>query len=287
MKRIFLAVMALALATSVLVGAQISHGPISKGSTFPFVTIFNGGNLEYGGCAWVSNVFQCGTTTNGGSARHTRLIAPGSGASILFSIAGTDYWQLTGSTGAAPIGAFVSAGSSNIIAPAVGADATNVDLGDVNRVRQQYTITPATGGATNCGPAFLAAATTADCTIATLKAGEKLVGIYADVTTGLTCSGTCTGTKTIGIGKTAGGTEFLTSGLSVVTTATQFGLVDADLGTAMTRAAAIQGGTIQSWTATTPVIVRFTSGTGNWGNAATTFVNAGSVKFTIIVEQVK
>ena len=165
-------------------------------------------------------------------------------------------------------------------------DSTTVDPGSVTRLRSSSTITPATAGVGNCGAAFAAAALTADCTIATLPAGMKLVAVYADVTVGLTCSATCSGTKVIRAGITAGGTEILATSLNVAITAT-YGLADADLGSGMTRAAAIQGGYTPSWSGTTPIIVRFTSGTGNWGSGAATNVNAGSVKFTLVTEQIK
>lgn len=167
-----------------------------------------------------------------------------------------------------------------------GTDVTTVSTGDFTRQRYQATITPASGGATNCGTAFLAAALTADCTVATLPAGMKLTAVYADVTVGFTCSGTCTGTKVVQCGTAVNGTQILAANLNVATTG-QFGLSDADLGSGMTRAAAIQGGLIGSWSSTTPVSCRFTSGTGNWGSGAATFVNAGSIKFTLITEQVK
>jgi hypothetical protein len=114
----------------------------------------------------------------------------------------------------------------------------------------------------------------------------KLVGVYADVTVGFTCSGTCTGTKVVQCGITGAGTEILAAGFNVATTG-QAGDADAELGSAMTRAAAIQGGYLPSWSGTTPVMCRFTSGTGNWGSGAATFVNAGSIKFTLVTEQVK
>lgn len=170
-----------------------------------------------------------------------------------------------------------------------GTDDTTVTVADVTRVRYQATITPAAGGAANCATqaaGFKAAALTADCVIATLPAGVKLVGAYADVTAGFTCSGTCTGTKTFGLGISAGGVEVFASGLDVVAVG-RFGLADANMGSQMTRAAQIQSGYLPSWTATTTLTARFTSGTGNWGNAAATFVNAGSVTFTLLTEKVK
>lgn len=167
-----------------------------------------------------------------------------------------------------------------------GTDVTLVEHGDIVRQRSEYTLTPASGGAGNCGTSFAAAALTADCTVFTLSAGEKLVSVYADVTAGFTCSGTCTGTKVFQCGTAAGGTQVFAAGLNVAATG-QFGLADADLGSGMTRAAAIQGGLIGSWSTTTPISCRFTSGTGNWGNGSTTNVNAGSIKFFIFTEQAK
>lgn len=166
----------------------------------------------------------------------------------------------------------------------LGADVTLATAGDITFSRYQATITPAPG--VNCAAAFAAAALTADCTIATLPAGMQLLGVWADVTAGFTCSGTCSGTKVVQCGTAAGGTQILAASLDVTATG-QFGLADANLGSGMTRAAAIQGGLIGSWSTTTPISCRFTSGTGNWGNAATTFVNAGSIKFTLITAQIK
>lgn len=178
-------------------------------------------------------------------------------------------------------GTYVQTGNSIVT---VGADAHMTNAGDITQERYQATITPA--GGVDCAASFKAAALTADCTIATLPAGMKLMAIYADVTVGFTCSGTCTGTKVLQAGSSAGAVDILAASFNVATTG-QAGLADATLGTAMVRAAAIQGGFLPSWSGTTPVSVRFTSGTGNWGNATTTFVNAGSVKFTLITEQIK
>ncbi len=198
-------------------------------------------------------------------------------------LASTDNTIDIGASGATRPRNVYLAGPAITPAASVAAGGTVNNSGDHTRQRYQITIAPASG---DCSTAFNAAALTADCTIATLPAGMKLVAVYADVTAGFTCSGTCTGTKVMQAGTAAGGTQILAASLSVTATAT-FGLADADLGSGMTRAAAIQGGLIGSWSTTTPVSVRFTSGTGNWGNGAATFVNAGSVKFTLITELVK
>ncbi len=241
----------------------------------------NGSNAEYGGCAWASNVWQCGPVTNGGSNRNMRLNGV-SNANLILSNNGVDYWNVSGPKS----GSFGAAGASNPVVITAPTDSTAVEIGDLNRLRSSSTITPATGGAGNCATAFAAAALTADCTIGTLKAGQKLVGVYADVTVGFTCSVTCSGTKVVQCGTAAAGTEILAAGLNVATTAT-YGLADADLGSGMTRAAAIQGGLLPSWSGTTIVSCRFTSGTGNWGTGAATNVNAGSIKFTLVTEQIK
>lgn len=167
-----------------------------------------------------------------------------------------------------------------------GTSDTTTITGDVTQLRYQATITPASGGAGNCATqaaGFKAAALTADCVIATLPAGVKIVAAYADITAGFTCSSTCSGTKVFTLGISAGGTEVFASALSVTAT-TQFGLADANMGSGMTRAAMIQGGYLPSWASTTTLTARFTSGTGNWGDGSATFVNAGSIKFTLVTE---
>lgn len=170
-----------------------------------------------------------------------------------------------------------------ITAPTQAAGGTVNTYGDVSGItKYQITISPAAG---DCATAFIAGATTADCTIGTLQAGMQVMAVYADVTTPFTCSSTCSGTKTMTFGKTAGGAEYLVS-FSVTGTVTK-GLADADLGTSINRANAIQGGDLPSWSATTALIARFTSGTGFWGTGSATNVNAGTVKFTLFLRQVK
>jgi hypothetical protein len=184
-----------------------------------------------------------------------------------------------------PTTSYASILSSSTITPAVSvaAGGTVNTFGEHTRGRYQITIAPATG---DCSAAFILGATTADCTIATLPAGMRLVGAFADVTVGFTCSGTCTGTKVMQCGISGAGTEILAAAFNVATTG-QAGDADAEMGGSMTRAAQIQGGYLPSWSGTTPVVCRFTSGTGNWGSGAATFVNAGSVKITLTTELIK
>ena len=240
-------------------------------------------NYERVSFAWATNNFDITTEKAGaGTIRNIRIF-PGVGSVLWLGSNNATSWELNSTNWLASadgVGNFGASGLGRpgqifLAAPSItaGAAVTVNDSGSARRLTYKATLT-----ATSCGAPFQAAALTADCTIATLPAKTKLIGVYADVTAGFTCSGTCTGTKTIGAGKTAGGVEIFAAGLNVAATG-QLGLSDADLGTGMTRAAAIQGGYLNSWSATTPVIVRFTSGTGNWGDGAVTYVNAGSVTF--------
>ncbi len=176
--------------------------------------------------------------------------------------------------------AAVSALTLTLSGPAatIGSGVSSTDLGSVRRLVSKYSVTSLV-----CVAPFQAAAVTADCVIATLPIKTRLVAIYAETTVAWTCSGTCTGTKTIGVGKSAGGVEYLKTGLDVAATG-QWGLADADMGSEMTRAAAIQGSALVNWAATIPVTVRFTSGTGNWGSGSATYVNAGATVFYLVTE---
>lgn len=167
-----------------------------------------------------------------------------------------------------------------------GTQATLVGHGELVQQRNSYTITPATATTANCSAGFFAASVTADCTIYTLAAGQKIISFNADVTTAFTCSGTCVGTKVVQCGISAGTAEVLAAARDITVLA-RYGLADADMGSGLTRAAAIQGGYLPSWTATQIISCRFTSGTGNWGSGAATFVNAGVIKFILVTEQIK
>lgn len=125
--------------------------------------------------------------------------------------------------------------------------------------------------------ALAAAATTADKTIATLPAKTRLVGIIADTTT--TYAGGLVVAATLIVGKTVGGNEYIVSH-DVFLAAVTKGLADADLGTSINRANAIQGGDLASWTATTNVSVRLTT-TGANTNALT----QGSTTYYLITEK--
>jgi hypothetical protein len=130
--------------------------------------------------------------------------------------------------------------------------------------------------------AFVSAAVTSDVTIATLPAKTQLLAVYADLTQVFACTATCTtATLSFTLGSSAGGTDLLLT-FDADAATLQRGLADADLGASLTRATAIQGGKIFSWSATTPVSLRLTSGTGNIGTGAATNLSQGSITFYLV-----
>jgi hypothetical protein len=126
--------------------------------------------------------------------------------------------------------------------------------------------------------AFVCAATTCDVTIATLPAKTFVVHALADLTTTFACTATCTtGTLSFVLGKTAGGAEYLVS-FDADAAAVVRGDAAAELGASLTEATIPTAiGDLASWTATTAVVLRLTSGTGNIGNGAATNLSQGSV----------
>jgi hypothetical protein len=127
-------------------------------------------------------------------------------------------------------------------------------------------------------------AVTCDTTIVIVPAKAKITSVIADLTTVFACTAICTSaTLSFTAGKTAGGNEYLLS-FDADAVAARFGLADANLGASISRATAIQGGDIPSWTAATTVQARFTSGTGNIGNGTVTNLSGGNVVFYVTYE---
>jgi hypothetical protein len=124
--------------------------------------------------------------------------------------------------------------------------------------------------------AFSAAALFKDLTLITLPARTRLIGIIADTTTPYSGAGVLS--ATMRSGPSAGSATFLVDA-DVFTAATTKGLVDADMGTVLNRAGAVNGGNIQSWTGNNNIIVRLTT-TG----ANTDQLSAGVTTFYITVE---
>jgi hypothetical protein len=134
------------------------------------------------------------------------------------------------------------------------------------------------GGAMTCTVGrlqFVANATTADFTVATLPVNTRVREVDASLTTTFACTGTCTtSTLSMVLGKGAGGAEYLAS-FDADAAIAWFGDADAEMGSLMTRAAASQSGTFSA--AAQAVVLRLTSGTGNIGNGSATNLSQGSV----------
>ena len=130
--------------------------------------------------------------------------------------------------------------------------------------------------------AFYAASVSNDVTIATLPAKTVVHGVIAYVDTPFVCSATCTtATLSATLGISAGGVEYLES-FDIDAAAAAFGDTDAEAGNKVDVAANSNGG-YWSW-ATSSVIMRATSGTGNWGSgtAGGTNLSAGQLTFYIL-----
>lgn len=114
--------------------------------------------------------------------------------------------------------------------------------------------------------------------IATLPAKTKIVGFYADTTTPYT--GGTISAATLIVGITAEDAGEILASHDVLSGAVTKGLADADMGTSMTRAAAIQGGYLPSWTGTTAIYATINTTNGN-----TSALTAGSTTFYIVTER--
>ena len=129
--------------------------------------------------------------------------------------------------------------------------------------------------------AWTAAALTQDIAIATFPAKTRLVGAYCDTTVAFAG---LAGTISLMISGT-GADGSIIADHDVKTAAVTKGLLDADMGTGLTRAARIQDALLLSWTSgSSQPQVRLTSGTGNIGTGAATNLSAGSVTIYLITE---
>jgi hypothetical protein len=158
--------------------------------------------------------------------------------------------------------------SAPVLTSGTGTGLTVVNVGEVRRVVHKVTVNYT---------ALAAAATTADKVIAVLPAKTRLVGIVAETTQNYT--GGAVSAATLIVGKTTGGNEYLVSH-SVFSGTPVVGNADADLGTSINRANAVQGGDLPSWTATTNISVRLTTTSANT-NALTT----GSTTYYLVTER--
>jgi hypothetical protein len=117
-------------------------------------------------------------------------------------------------------------------------------------------------------------------TLASIPAKARILSVIADTTAALT-NGVSTLDLEVGITGTLGG---CIATHDVQAAPVTKGLLDADMGTLMTRAAAIQGGTLPSWTAATDLIATLTSGTINLGDGVATALTTGSTTFYVTIE---
>ncbi len=163
------------------------------------------------------------------------------------------------------------------------------------QVRNLLALTPAAGITVNSNgylgrqtykitidkAAWTAAAVQQDLTLCTLPAKTRIVGCYADTT--IAYAGLA-GTIQLNVYVTAAGDILVQH--DVKTAAVVKGLLDADMGTGMTRAAQIQGAFIgtNGWTANLQPIARLVSSVGNLGNGSVTNLTTGSTTVYIITE---
>jgi hypothetical protein len=221
-----------------------------------------------------------------------------SGAGVVLNSAVSLFW---GSTGVATPDLALSRAAANTLALRNGANAQTFQVGPTTAyasLQSGSVITPgsATGltvnefGVSNtlvykvtlAQTAFVCAAVTCDVTIGTLPANTRVVSIDAKIATVFACTATCTSsTLSMIVGRGSGGSEYLAS-LDADAATSWFGDADAEMGTLMTRAAAIQGGAFLE--ASQAVVLRLTSGTGNIGSGAATNLSQGSVVIRIVTQ---
>lgn len=203
-----------------------------------------------------------------------------SAANVYANITAVAAGQVLASAGTGTLPAYTAAPSLTTLALAgpklTAGSGTGVTVNDAGSVRSLvYKVTVAYTNLTS-------AATTHDLTIATLPAKSQVHTLLADVTTPFVCAAVCTtATLSATTGISAGGVEYLES-FDIDAAAALFGDADAEVGNKLDALAHTNGGYIPNWSATSPVVVRFTSGTGNWGDGASaTNLNAGSVTFYV------
>jgi hypothetical protein len=109
------------------------------------------------------------------------------------------------------------------------------------------------------------AALTEDLALLSIPAKARITSIVADTLYAYWASGAAS--ITLRVGTTAGGQQLIADH-DVFTAAVTKGLADADLGTSINRANAVQGGYIPSWTASTTIYARLTADVNLSGLAA-------------------
>jgi hypothetical protein len=129
---------------------------------------------------------------------------------------------------------------------------------------------------------IVTAGVTHDLTIATLPVKTIVHSIIVDITQTFVCASVCTtGTLSATVGSTAGGTQYLAS-FDIDAVAAAVGDDSAEAGSGFSATGLFNSGYIANWASGSSIIVRFTSGTGNFGNGTATNLNAGSITFYIV-----
>ena len=155
------------------------------------------------------------------------------------------------------------------ITPGSGSGITVNNTGKLNTHLYKVTTTYA---------AYTDSDTTKGIVICTLPAKTKIIAVYADTTAEYTGGSTDAATLVVGI--TAESAAEIIASHDVFSGAVTAGLADADMGTSMTRAAAIQGGYLPSWSGTTAIYATLVIATDILSNLTT-----GSTTFYILTER--
>ena len=159
--------------------------------------------------------------------------------------------------------------------PAVTAGSgTGITVDTAGEIRQEvYKVTVAY---TN----FIANATTADVTLATLPAKTFATHLLADLVTPFVCAAVCTtATLSMTCGTSAGGNQYLLT-FDLDAAAAVFGDAAAELGASINPATVPTiNGALGSWASTATAQCRVTSAVGEVGNGTATNFNAGSLTF--------
>lgn len=168
-----------------------------------------------------------------------------------------------------PLGGPVQLPSAGITVVNSGTGITLNEPGKVTRQTYQITLSwvPYAAGAGSKGVV-----------IATLPAKTRLVAAYADTTSAY--GGGTISAVSLAVGTVSQGAADIIASHDVKTAVTTKGLADADMGTAMTRAALIQSAFLPSWSGTTAIYATISTTNGN-----TNALTSGVTTFYLITER--
>jgi hypothetical protein len=196
-----------------------------------------------------------------------------SGTANQIALSGSGFNALAGGTDitlslASPLIVGSMSPSAPAITPGSGAGVTVNNVGELRELVYKVTTT---------FNAYSAAAKTGDVTICTLPTKTQVTAIFADTTVAYTGGGESAATLKVGL--TAGAAEIVAVH-DVFSGAVTKGLADADMGSGLTRAAAIQGSYPGSFSGVTTLVARLTTTTNN-----TSTLTTGSTTFYVVARQ--